>query len=134
MTVRTRFAPSPTGRLHLGNVRAAAFNWLLAKHHGGSFVLRIEDTDADRNVADGEEAILEDLSWLGLDWDEGPDIGGEYGPYRQSVRDNHYLATIQGLLERDAAYACFCTTEQLAAEAEEYDDGRTAQRLSLIHI
>ena len=130
MTVRTRFAPSPTGRLHLGNVRAAAFNWLLAKHHGGSFVLRIEDTDADRNVAGGEEAILEDLSWLGLDWDEGPDIGGEYGPYRQSTRDNHYLATIQGLLERDAAYACFCTTELLVAVAEEYDDGRTAQRYS----
>ena len=130
MTVRTRFAPSPTGRLHLGNVRAAAFNWLLAKHHGGVFVLRIEDTDIDRNVAGGEEAILEDLRWLGLDWDEGPDIGGDYAPYRQSARDDHYSAAIEELLECDAAYACFCTAEELEGEAEEYGDGRTARRYS----
>ena len=130
MTVRTRFAPSPTGRLHLGNVRAAAFNWLLAKHHGGVFVLRIEDTDIDRNVVGGEEAILEDLRWLGLDWDEGPDIGGDYAPYRQSARDDHYSAAIEELLERDAAYACFCTAEELEGEAEEYGDGRTARRYS----
>ena len=130
MTVRTRFAPSPTGRLHLGNVRAAAFNWLLARHHGGAFVLRIEDTDIDRNIAGGEEGILEDLRWLGLDWDEGPDIGGDCDPYRQSARDNHYSAAIQRLLESGSAYACFCSTEELGVDAEQYGDSRTAQRYS----
>ena len=80
MSVRTRFAPSPTGRLHLGNVRAAAFNWLFSKSLGGVFILRIEDTDIERNVEEGEASILEDLRWLGLDWDEGPDVDGPHGP------------------------------------------------------
>ena len=79
MTVRTRFAPSPTGRLHLGNVRAAAFNWLFTRHHGGVFILRIEDTDTERNAVGSEQGILDDLRWLGLDWDEGPAVGGPEG-------------------------------------------------------
>ncbi|MDH3422280.1 MAG: glutamate--tRNA ligase family protein, partial [Gemmatimonadota bacterium] len=112
MTVRTRFAPSPTGRLHLGNVRAAAFNWLLARRHGGTFILRIEDTDTERNVAGGEEALVEDLRWLGLDWDEGPDVGGAHGPYRQSERDEAYGAALARLLEADAGYPCFCSEEE----------------------
>ena len=108
MTVRTRFAPSPTGRLHLGNVRTAVFNWLFARHHQGVFVLRIEDTDVERNVGGAEEALMEDLRWLGLEWDEGPDVGGAYGPYRQSERGDIYEAHVALLLERGAAYRCFC--------------------------
>jgi len=130
VTVRTRFAPSPTGRLHLGNVRAAAFNWLLARRHGGTFILRIEDTDTERNVAGGEEALVEDLRWLGLDWDEGPDVGGAHGPYRQSERDEAYGAALARLLEADAGYPCFCSEEELAEDAEEFGEGRTAQRYS----
>ncbi|HEV2131612.1 MAG TPA: glutamate--tRNA ligase family protein, partial [Longimicrobiaceae bacterium] len=79
--MRTRFAPSPTGYLHVGGARTAILNWLLARHHGGSFVLRIEDTDLDRNVLGAEAELLEDLRWLGLDWDEGPDVGGPHAPY-----------------------------------------------------
>ena len=108
MTVRTRFAPSPTGRLHLGNVRTAVFNWLFARHHGGAFVLRIEDTDVERNVEGAEDALMADLRWLGLEWDEGPDVGGAYGPYRQSERSAIYDAHVATLLERGAAYRCFC--------------------------
>jgi len=130
VTVRTRFAPSPTGRLHLGNVRAAAFNWLLARRHGGEFIVRIEDTDTERNVAGGEEAILEDLRWLGLHWDEGPDIGGPHGPYRQSERDEAYATALARLLEAGAGYPCFCSQEELSEEAEEYGEGRTALRYS----
>ncbi len=130
MTVRTRFAPSPTGRLHLGNVRAAAFNWLLARGAGGAFVLRIEDTDVERNVEGGEETILEDLRWLGLDWDEGPDVGGAHAPYRQSERDAVYARALDDLLQARAAYPCFCSQEELAEEAEEFGEGRTALRYS----
>jgi len=126
VSVRTRFAPSPTGRLHLGNIRLAVFNWLLARRHGGQFIVRIEDTDTARNVEGGEGWILEDLAWLGLDWDEGPDIGGPHGPYRQSERNEAYQAALERLLEAGRAYPCFCTEEQLTGEAEEYDDGRTA--------
>jgi glutamyl-tRNA synthetase len=126
VSVRTRFAPSPTGRLHLGNIRLAVFNWLLARRHGGQFIVRIEDTDTARNVEGGEGWILEDLAWLGLDWDEGPDIGGPHGPYRQSERDEAYQAALEGLLEKGAAYPCFCSEEQLSGEAEEYGEGRTA--------
>lgn len=130
MTIRTRFAPSPTGRLHMGNVRAAAFNWLFARHHGGAFVLRIEDTDVERNVEGGEETILEDLAWLGLGWDEGPDVGGAHGPYRQSERDAVYEATLQRLLDGAAAYPCFCSEEELEDEAEQVGEGRTVLRYS----
>ena len=83
MSARVRFAPSPTGHLHVGNARTALFNWLLARGQRGTFILRIEDTDAERSTAVSEKSILEDLRWLGLDWDEGPDAGGPHGPYRQ---------------------------------------------------
>jgi glutamyl-tRNA synthetase len=116
MTVRTRFAPSPTGRLHLGNVRAAAFNWLYARRHGGSFVLRIEDTDVERNVEGGEEAILEDLRWLGLDWDEGPGVEGPHAPYRQSQRGPVYAAAVEALVASGHAYPCFCGEGDLESE------------------
>jgi nondiscriminating glutamyl-tRNA synthetase len=130
VTVRTRFAPSPTGRLHLGNVRAAAFNWLLARQKSGAFILRIEDTDVARNVEGGEQGIMEDLKWLGLTWDEGPDIGGPHGLYRQSERDGSYRPAVERLAARGAAYACFCSEEELESEAEEFGEGRTAQRYS----
>jgi glutamyl/glutaminyl-tRNA synthetase len=84
--MRVRFAPSPTGHLHVGNARTALFNWLMARGAGGTFILRIEDTDVERSTRASEEAILEDLRWLGLAWDEGPDVGGPHGPYRQSER------------------------------------------------
>jgi glutamyl/glutaminyl-tRNA synthetase len=92
VTPRVRFAPSPTGHLHVGNVRTALFNWLFARRHGGTLVLRIEDTDAERSTRQSESEILEDLRWLGLDWDEGPDIGGPFGPYRQTDRLARYAA------------------------------------------
>ncbi|MDP2956812.1 MAG: glutamate--tRNA ligase [Longimicrobiales bacterium] len=116
MTVRTRFAPSPTGRLHLGNVRAAVFNWLFARRHGGAFILRIEDTDVERNVGGGEEAIAEDLRWLGLDWDEGPGVEGPHAPYRQSGRTAVYAAAVDTLLAAGRAYPCFCGEGDLEAE------------------
>lgn len=128
MTVRTRFAPSPTGRLHLGNVRAAAFNWLFARHHGGAFVVRIEDTDVARNVAGGEEALLEDLAWLGLEWDEGPDRGGPHAPYRQSERHERHAAAAVRLLESGGAYPCFCSEEELSARADVGKEGREVLR------
>ncbi len=117
MTVRTRFAPSPTGRLHLGNVRTAVFNWLFSRHGGGAFVLRIEDTDVARNVPGGEEGIIEDLRWLGLDWDEGPEAGGTHGPYRQSERGARYREAVHLLMERGRAYPCYCSDDE-PADAE----------------
>jgi len=114
-TVRTRFAPSPTGSLHLGNLRIAIFNHVLARHHDGHFVLRIEDTDLERNVEGAVEGILTDLRWAGLDWDEGPDIGGGHAPYRQSARgDSHRIAALR-LEAAGRAYRCFCTDEEVAA-------------------
>jgi nondiscriminating glutamyl-tRNA synthetase len=114
--VRVRFAPSPTGHLHVGNARTALFNWLLARHHGGAMVLRIEDTDAERSTRESEQSILEDLRWLGLDWDEGPDVGGPHAPYRQSERLALYAAAAADLLARGEAYYCFCPPEQLEAD------------------
>jgi glutamyl-tRNA synthetase/nondiscriminating glutamyl-tRNA synthetase len=111
--MRVRFAPSPTGHLHVGNARTALFNWLLARGQGGTFVLRIEDTDAERSTAESERAIIEDLHWMGLDWDEGIDKGGEHGPYRQSERLHIYRAHAIELLARRQAYRCFCLPEQL---------------------
>ncbi len=111
--IRVRFAPSPTGHLHVGNARTALFNWLLARRHGGTFVLRIEDTDEDRSTAESERSILDDLRWLGLDWDEGPDVGGAYAPYRQSERLDSYRTAAAGLLEEGRAYYCFCTPASL---------------------
>lgn len=122
MSVRTRFAPSPTGALHLGNVRAAVFNWLFARHHRGQFVLRLEDTDVVRNVDGAEQALIDDLRWLGLDWNEGPDVGGEYGPYRQSERSAIYQRAARQLLERATAYRCFCDEDDDAASSSDPGD------------
>ena len=96
--MRVRFAPSPTGHLHIGNVRTALFNWLLARGANGTFILRIEDTDAERSTIESETTILEDLRWLGLDWDEGPDVDGPVGPYRQSERLGKYQARARVLM------------------------------------
>ena len=114
--MRVRFAPSPTGLLHVGNARTALFNWLLARRQGGTFVLRIEDTDAQRSTKDSEAAILRDLQWLGLDWDEGPERGGPVGPYRQSERIALYQTHAHSLVDRQQAYFCFCSQAQLEAE------------------
>lgn len=111
--VRTRFAPSPTGLLHVGGARTALFSWLFAKRHSGSFVIRIEDTDIERSRKEFEEEILKDLEWLGLDWDEGPDKGGVFGPYRQSERILIYQDHAKVLLENGEAYYCCCSNERL---------------------
>lgn len=116
--LRVRFAPSPTGHLHVGNARTALFNWLLARGQGGTFILRIEDTDAERSTAVSEASILADLRWLGLDWDEGPDAGGPHGPYRQSERLQLYLSYARDLMARGLAYHCFCSPEQLEQERQ----------------
>ncbi len=116
MPVRVRFAPSPTGQLHVGNARTAIFNWLLARGQGGTFILRIEDTDAERSTAASEQSILDDLRWLGLDWDEGPIVGGPRGPYRQSERLSIYREHIDRLLAGGRAYYCFCSPDQLEAD------------------
>ncbi len=113
MSVRTRFAPSPTGYLTVGGAWTAFFTWLLARHGKGQFILRIEDTDRSRSTEAYEQALLEDLRWLGLDWDEGPDIGGPYGPYRQTERAPLYQEHAGLLVERGAAYPCYCTPEEL---------------------
>lgn len=123
-SVRVRYAPSPTGHLHIGNARTALFNYLFARKHGGSFVIRIEDTDAKRNVAGGEESQLRFMKWLGLDWDEGVDVGGPYGPYRQSERLDIYRQFTEQLLAAGLAYKCYCTEEELEAErAEQMEKG-----------
>ncbi|KAJ4715807.1 Glutamate--tRNA ligase [Melia azedarach] len=111
--VRVRFAPSPTGNLHVGGARTALFNYLFARSKGGKFVLRIEDTDLERSTRESEEAMLQDLSWLGLDWDEGPAVGGDYGPYRQSERNSLYKQYAYKLLESGHVYRCFCSNEEL---------------------
>jgi glutamyl-tRNA synthetase len=115
MTVRVRYAPSPTGEPHVGNIRTALFNWLFARHEGGSFVLRIEDTDQTRLVPGALEKVLESLRWLGLEWDEGPEAGGAYGPYFQSERLEIYHKYADQLLEGGWAYLCYCTPERLEA-------------------
>ncbi|KAJ8491140.1 hypothetical protein OPV22_012861 [Ensete ventricosum] len=111
--VRVRFAPSPTGNLHVGGARTALFNYLFARSQGGKFILRIEDTDLERSTRKSEEAMLNDLSWLGLNWDEGPSVGGDYGPYRQSERNSLYKEYAEKLLESGAVYRCFCSNEEL---------------------
>lgn len=118
-SIRVRYAPSPTGHLHIGNARTAIFNYLFARHNKGKFIIRIEDTDTKRNVADGEKSQLDNLKWLGLDWDEGPDKPGEYGPYRQSERKSIYTPLIQQLLDEDKAYYSYRTEEELTADREE---------------
>ena len=110
---RVRFAPSPTGEPHIGNIRSALFDWLFARHNGGDFIIRIEDTDQARKVDGAVESMLESLKWLGLDWDEGPDVGGDYGPYYQSERLVQYREAAQTLLAGGNAYHCFCSPERL---------------------
>lgn len=117
--VRVRYAPSPTGHLHIGNARTALFNYLYARNTGGKFIIRIEDTDAKRNIEGGEESQLKYLKWLGIDWDESIDVGGEYGPYRQSERNDIYKELYTELLDKGLAYKCYCTEEELEAEREE---------------
>ncbi|RXZ82726.1 glutamate--tRNA ligase [Paenibacillaceae bacterium] len=117
--VRVRYAPSPTGHLHIGNARTALFNYLFARRHGGKFIVRIEDTDVKRNVAGGEENQLNYLKWLGIDWDESIDIGGGYGPYRQTERLDIYREYYERLLQNGQAYRCYCTEQELEQEREE---------------
>src|SRR6188472_4119064 len=116
MSVRTRFAPSPTGYLHIGGVRTALFNWLFARQHSGQFLLRIDDTDAGRNVQEALQPILDGFRWLGIDWDEGPEVGGPYAPYYQSQRTDRYTAAVQQLLATGHAYRDFARTEEVQAE------------------
>jgi hypothetical protein len=111
--MRVRFAPSPTGQLHVGNARTALFNWLLAHGKEGIFLLRIEDTDSERSTRESETSILEDLRWLGLEWDEGPDVGGLHGPYRQSERLHLYASYANELIAGGHAYYCFCSPARL---------------------
>src|SRR3954470_5236736 len=126
--VRVRFAPSPTGHLHVGNARTALFNWLFARQKGGTYILRIEDTDVERSEERFEDQLVEDLRWLGLEWDEGPGFGGavfgkpasgEYGPYRQSERMAIYHEHAERLLAQGKAYLCFCSVEELEAERKQ---------------
>jgi nondiscriminating glutamyl-tRNA synthetase len=116
--IRVRIAPSPTGLLHFGTARTALFNWLFARHMGGKFILRIEDTDTERSTKAFEDDIVTGLRWLGLQWDEGPDVGGPYGPYRQSERLPIYQKYLKQLLDADKAYHCFCSKEQLDADRQ----------------
>ncbi|HPB40838.1 MAG TPA: glutamate--tRNA ligase family protein, partial [Flexilinea sp.] len=119
--VRVRFAPSPTGRLHLGGGRTALYNYLLAKKTGGKFILRIEDTDRKRYIENAEQELMDGLHWLGIDWDEGPDKPGEFGPYRQSERKEIYLKYAEQLIEQGDAFYCFCTPERLHRMKEEQE-------------
>ena len=116
--VRVRFAPSPTGLLHIGGARTAIYNWAFARHHGGTFVLRIDDTDPERSTTDNTLAIFRALRWLGLDWDEGPEAGGETGPYFQTQRGATYAAALDTLRDGGHAYPCFCSTEDLEAKRD----------------
>lgn len=125
MTVRVRFAPSPTGHLHVGGARTAIFNWLFAKHHGGTLIIRVEDTDQARSTRESERMVLDDLRWLGLQWDEGPDNGGPHAPYRQSERRAKYDETAAALVEKGVAYRCYCSEEELEAKRKQAEaEGR----------
>ena len=125
MSVRVRFAPSPTGHLHVGGARTAIFNWLFARHHDGTFIIRVEDTDQARSTSESEQMVLDDLRWLGLTWDEGPDIGGPHAPYRQSERRDRYNETARALVEKGVAYRCYCSEEVLEAKRKQAEaEGR----------
>lgn len=136
--VRVRFAPSPTGELHIGGARTAIYNWAFAKAMGGSFILRIEDTDPERSTEENKQVILRAMKWLGLTWDEGPEVGGDFGPYLQTQRFDTYTSALERLKQRDAVYPCFCTKEELdekRAVAEKSEGGysgydRTCRNLS----
>lgn len=127
--VRTRFAPSPTGYLHIGGVRTALFCWLFSRRYGGQFLLRIDDTDQERNVDEALKPILDGLRWLGIDWDEGPDVGGPHAPYYQSQRSAHYQAAVERLLASGHAYRDYATTEEIQAERE----AAQAQKQSFVY-
>src|SRR5712691_6172013 len=124
MTVRTRFAPSPTGYLHIGGVRTALFNWLYARRHAGQFILRIDDTDAERNRPEALQPILDGFRWLGIQWDEGPEVGGSYGPYHQSQRKDLYRAAAMRLLAAGHAYPCYRTRDELDADRKEAEQNK----------
>ena len=113
--IRVRFAPSPTGRLHIGGARVAIYNWAFARANGGTFVLRIDDTDPERSTQENTDQILRSLKWLGLDWDEGPEVGGDFGPYYQTQRKENYQQALQKLIDSGNAYPCFCTAAELEA-------------------
>jgi glutamyl-tRNA synthetase len=127
-TVRTRFAPSPTGPLHIGGARTALFCWALARRHGGQFLLRIEDTDPERSKPEWEQEILDGFRWLGIDWDEGPDVGGPFGPYRQSERLESHLGTAAQLRRAGWAYPCFCSRARLDQVREEQQANKQTPR------
>jgi nondiscriminating glutamyl-tRNA synthetase len=116
MQPRVRFAPSPTGHLHVGGARTAIFNWLFARHHGGAFIVRVEDTDQARSTLESEQMVLDDLRWLGLQWDEGPDVGGPHAPYRQSERTGRYDEVASEMVAEGQAYRCFCSEAELEAK------------------
>lgn len=116
--VRVRFAPSPTGKLHVGGARTAIYNWAFARANHGTFILRIDDTDPERSTEENTQIILRAMRWLGLDWDEGPEVGGDFGPYKQTERAQMYRDAAQRLWDEGKAYPCFCTPEQLAADRE----------------
>lgn len=127
-SVRVRFAPSPTGALHIGGARTALFNWLFARGQKGSFILRLEDTDTSRSTDDSALGILDGLKWLGIDWDEGPDVGGPFGPYRQSERLPVYQQYIQQLLQNRHAYHCFCSLEEISQKKNEAAENKLNYR------
>jgi nondiscriminating glutamyl-tRNA synthetase len=125
MTIRVRFAPSPTGHLHVGGARTAIFNWLFARHHAGTFLIRVEDTDQARSTLESEQMVLDDLRWLGLNWDEGPDTGGPHAPYRQSERVELYHRVAHDLIDRGVTYRCYCSEEELEAKRKQAEaEGR----------
>src|SRR5947207_13089687 len=126
MAPRVRFAPSPTGYLHVGGARTALFNWLFARRHGGAFILRIEDTDAERSSAEMVTGILDGMRWLGLSWDEGPEIGGPHAPYFQSQRYDRHRALGWQLVDAGLAYRCYCAPELLKKKREEADAAKVA--------
>lgn len=124
--VRVRFAPSPTGYLHIGNARTALFNYLFARKNNGRFILRIEDTDVERSAKEYETALMEDLRWFGIDWDEGPDIGGDYGPYRQMERLDTYREIADKLLKEGRVYRCYCTREEIEVRNKQAGKNQSA--------
>ena len=124
--VRVRYAPSPTGNLHIGGARTALFNYLYARHHNGKFIVRIEDTDIERNIEGGELSQLDNLKWLGMEYDESVDIGGPYAPYRQMERLDIYTKYAEEMLEKGHAYKCFCTSEELEADREQQKENGVA--------
>ena len=128
MSVRTRFAPSPTGFLHIGGVRTALFNWLLSRHYGGQFILRIDDTDQERHVEAAVQKILDGFRWMGMDWDEGPEVGGPFGPYFQSQRGDKYRAAADRLVASGHVYRDYSTESERAALKKAADDSKVAFR------